>query len=87
MLTTRTLGWKLVLSIVAWSLLCSWILPAILVYEHRQLTIKLEDRIAAMEKQFECKDNSCDRYKGADAARDRAEIEAEIEQLRKECRG
>lgn len=46
----------------------------------------MQTQINTILEKMECKDNSCDRYKGADAKRDFAAVNKRIEKLEEKCR-
>lgn len=47
--------------------------------------LEMQAQISTILEKMECKDNSCDRYKGKDAQRDFAAVHKRIDKLEKEC--
>jgi hypothetical protein len=56
-----------------------------IMYAHNTATDEMQSDIRLLQERLDCPNNACDRYKGADARRDLAQVYAEIEKLRHEC--
>jgi len=79
------INFKSIIIVGVWSILCTASIVSIVMWTHQASTREMKDKVNELATAMECKNNSCDRFKGKDAKEMEARLDAEIRKTRIEC--
>lgn len=71
--------------IAGWSIICTVAIITIVMFAHESSTREMRTKIDELTVMLECKNNGCDRFKGADARAMESRLESKIDMVRECC--